>query len=107
MRHTLPEVASYMRMSKRNSVDLPLPEAPTMAQEVPEGTDMETPFRTFLSPAWCTCHYSSMGQSRMAACTHTNTLEGRWQHRQLLPGPAAQQERALMWAQQGRRNGPV
>ena len=48
---TWPDVVSYMRMSKRSSVDLPLPDGPTMAQEVPGATEMLTPFSTSLSAA--------------------------------------------------------
>lgn len=53
MRHarTWPEVTSYSRMSRRSRVDLPLPDAPTMAQEVPGVTETLTPFKTSRSPA--------------------------------------------------------
>ena len=46
-----PLVTSYMRMSRRRSVDLPLPEGPTTAHELPAGILMDTPRKTTLSSA--------------------------------------------------------
>ena len=46
-----PWLTSYMRMSRRSSVDLPLPEGPTMAQELPEGMSRLTPLKMPLSSA--------------------------------------------------------
>ena len=40
-----PLVTSYMRMSSRSSVDLPLPEGPTTARELPAGVLLDPTFR--------------------------------------------------------------
>ena len=46
-----PPVTSYMRMSNLSSVDLPLPDGPTMAHDVPAGMLTDTPRSTTLSSA--------------------------------------------------------
>ena len=43
---TVPEAGSHVRVSSEASVDLPEPEAPTMAVRFPAGMWMLTPFRT-------------------------------------------------------------
>ena len=43
---TVPEAGSHVRVSSEASVDLPEPEAPTMAVRFPAGMWMLTPSRT-------------------------------------------------------------
>ena len=43
---TVPEAGSHVRVSSEASVDLPDPEAPTMAVRLPAGMWMLTPCRT-------------------------------------------------------------